>query len=154
MKKLSNKDAGWFEFRLIHINPLFGEMWKRFEPMVLDESAETAELEIHNNNFRIVADPKFWKSLSETDQLFIICHEMCHVMFGHWLINPKLSREWCNLAQDIQVNEYLLREFFDKKKLKYKDFATIEYVFKHKSDLVKKNQNYTYYYDLLMKCAS
>lgn len=152
MKKLSNKDSGWLEFRLVHINPLFGEMWKRFEPMALDEEAETAQLEIHKDNFRIVANPKFWKERSEVEQLFIICHEMCHVMFGHWLINPKLKQEWVNIAQDIQVNEYLLREYFNKKNLKYKDFVTIEYVFKHKAHVVEKNRDYMYYYKLLMEC--
>lgn len=153
MKKLSNKESGWIRFQLVHVNPLFGEMWKRFEPMVFDENAESAELEINENNFRIVANPKFWKSLSDVDRLFVICHEMCHVTFGHWLINPKLNREWCNIAQDIQVNEYLLREYFGEDCLTYKEFVTVERVFKHKSKLVNKNQNYLYYYDLLMKCV-
>lgn len=125
-------------------------MWLRFEPMVFDKDAESVELEIINNNFRLVANTKFWKSCSEEKKFFIICHELCHVAFGHWLINPNLDREWCNIAQDIQVNEFLIDNYFPK--FKDDDFATIKMVFKDKSSIIKRSQNYMYYYDLIMKC--
>jgi len=152
MKKISKKDQQWLSFRLVQINPLFDAMWRSFEPMVFDNDAESAELELYNNSFRLVVNPKFWKKCGETKKLFVICHEMCHVMFGHWLINPKHDREWANIAQDIVVNEYLSSSF--DQKLIGNDFATIKSVFKHKSDLVDRRMDYTYYYDLLMKCRS
>lgn len=151
MKKISKKEQEWLSFRLVQINPLFSAMWRSFEPMVFDNDAESAELEIENNNFRLVVNPKFWKKCGETKKLFVICHEMCHVMFGHWLINPKHNREWANIAQDIVVNEYLSSSF--DQKLIGDDFATIKSVFKHKSDTVDRRLDYTYYYDLLMKCV-
>ena len=154
MKKISKKDYGWFGFRLHCINPLYAEMWYRFEPMVFSDEAESAELEIHNNNFRIVAHPKFWKKCNEHKQLFIICHEMCHVMFSHWLINPKLNRELCNIAQDIQVNEFLMKTSFSKAKIVDDDFCSIETVFRHKADKIKKRENYLYYYNILVKCST
>lgn len=154
MKKISKKDYGWFGFRLHCINPLFEEMWYRFEPMVYSNDAESAQLEIHKNNFRIVANPKFWKTRNEYNQLFIICHEMCHVMFGHWIIDEKRDMEWTNIAQDIQVNEFLLKKYFCKNKIKDGDFCSIETIFKHKANKIKKNQNYLYYYNLLIKCTS
>jgi len=79
---------------------------------------------------------------------------MCHVMFGHWLIDPKMNREWCNIAQDIQVNEFLLHLHFNKMRLVGDDFVTLELVFKDKANLVKNSQDYRYYYELLMQCAS
>lgn len=153
MKKLSKQKSEHIQIRLGWLNPIFEEMWIRFEPMVFDKDAESVELEIHNNNFRIVANPKVWNKWSGEKQLFVICHEMCHVMFGHWLIDPKLNREWCNIAQDIQVNEFLFKTLgknFITRELD--DFATIETVFKDKWDLVKRNQDCKYYYNLLMKC--
>lgn len=150
MKKISKKDFGWLSLQLSCINPLFCGMWRTFEPMIFDKDAESVELEIHNNNFRIVANPTFWKKCSDTKRVFVICHEMCHVMFGHWLINPKHDREWANIAQDIVVNEYL-SNMFDLVKLG-DDFVTIKSVFKHKSGGVERRMDYTYYYDILMKC--
>lgn len=152
MKKLSKKDFGWLSLRLSCINPLFDGMWRTFEPMVFDEDAESVELEIHNNNFRIAANPTFWKKCDDTKKVFLICHEMCHVMFAHWLINPIHDREWANIAQDIVVNEYLGR-MFDLEKIG-DDFVTIKSVFKHKSSIVESRMDYIYYYDLLMQCAS
>ena len=74
---------------------------------------------------------------------------MCHVMFGHWLINPNLNREWANIAQDIVVNEYLYTLFYP---VSSEDFATIKTVFKHKSDIVERRMDYMYYYNILMQC--
>lgn len=150
MKNISKKDFNWLSLQLSCINPLFCGMWRTFEPMVFDKDAESVELEIHNNNFRIVANPTFWKKCSETKKVFVICHEMCHVMFGHWLINPDHDREWANIAQDIVVNEYM-SSMFDLEKIG-DDFVTIKSVFKHKSGSIERRMDYTYYYKLLKKC--
>lgn len=150
MKKISNKEYKSIGSSLADINQLFVGMWRTFERMVFDDGTETVELEIHNNNFRIVANPNVWKNYTREKKCFVICHEMCHVMFGHWLINPKQNREWANISQDIVVNEYL-SSTFDLTKLG-NDFVTIKKVFKHKSDCVNKRMDYTYYYNLLMQC--
>jgi len=150
MKKISKKDFGCLSLQLDSINPLFCGMWRTFEHMVLDEDAESVELEIYNNNFRIVANPTFWNKCNDTKKAFVICHEMCHVMFAHWLINPSHDREWANIAQDIVVNEYL-STMFDLEKIG-NDFVTIKSVFKDKSGNVQRRMDYTYYYDILMKC--
>jgi hypothetical protein len=152
MKKISKKENEWLSERLDWLNPVFDGMWRTFEPMMFDKDAESVELEIYNNNFRIVANPTFWKKCDDTKKVFVICHEMCHVMFAHWLINPKHDREWANIAQDIVVNEYL-SGMFDLEKIG-DDFVTIKGVFKHKSGSVKRRMDYTYYYKLLMQCAS
>ena len=150
MKKISKKENEWLSERLDWLNPLFDGMWRTFEPMMFDKDAESVELEIYNNNFRIVANPTFWKKCDDTKKVFVICHEMCHVMFAHWLINPKHDREWANIAQDIVVNEYL-SGMFDLTKIE-DDFVTIKSVFKHKSGNIKRRMDYTYYYKLLMQC--
>jgi hypothetical protein len=152
MKKISKKDYGWLSLKLSCVNPLFDGMWRTFEPVVFDKDAESVELEIYNNNFRIVANPTFWKKCNDTKKVFVICHEMCHVMFGHWLINPRHDGELANIAQDIVVNEYL-STMFDLEKIG-DDFVTIKSVFKHKSGSVARRMDYTYYYNILVKCST
>jgi predicted metal-dependent peptidase len=152
MKKISKKENAAIYCDLLEVNSLFGAMWQSFEPMIFDDEAESAELEICNNNFRIVANEDFWKKCKHDRKIFVICHEMCHVIFGHWLINPNFDREWANISQDIVVNEYLSK-YFDEKVIG-KDTANINNVFKHKSDMVERRLDYVYYYDLLMKCRT
>lgn len=153
MKKISAKEHEVIEEELRAINPLFADMWNKFERMVLDECTETAELEIHKSNFRIVANPEYWAECSQYKKLFVICHEMCHVMFGHWLIPEGVDREWSNVAQDIEVNEYLLKNFFDEARLEDADLITIKSLFKHKENLVERDRGYKYYYGLIMQCV-
>ena len=150
MKKISKKEYNTILIGVGSVNELFAGMWLSFEKMVFDDGVESVELEIHNNNFRLVANPDVWKSYSQEKKYFVICHEMCHVMFGHWLINPKHDSEWSNIAQDIVVNEYL-STMFDLSKFG-DDFATIKTVFKHKADMIESRMDYTYYYNILMQC--
>lgn len=153
MKFISTKEYNKIHKQLSEIDKTFAEMWKRFERMVFDNDEETVALDIDNANFRIIANNKFWKKCGDETKVFIICHEMCHAMFGHWMYPEKYYREWANVAQDIQVNEFLFKNYnFSKSIAKVADCATIETVFKHKSNLIERDRNYTYYYDLLMKC--
>jgi hypothetical protein len=153
MSKISDKQYNEIYKDLGSIDPVFAEMWKSQERMVIDKDEDGAFLEIFNNNFRIVANPSFWKKCNKHKKLFIICHELCHVAFGHWLINPKSDREWMNLAQDIQVNEFLFSHYyFTEYKISDDDCVSIETVFKDKAKFVEKNKDSLYYYKLLMKC--
>ena len=152
MKKITAEEHKVLSSALRAINPLFADMWNKFEWMVFDEATELAELEIHKANFRIVANPDFWAECSEYKKLFVICHEMCHVMFAHWIIPEGVDREWSNVAQDVEVNEYLFKNFFDEDKLADADLITIKGLFKHKENLVERDRNYKYYYHLIMRC--
>lgn len=153
MKSISDKEYNNIYKELNSVDKAFGEMWKRYERMVLDEDEDTAALDIHNANFRIIANPSFWRRCKTHKKIFIICHEMCHAMFGHWMYPEKYSREWANIAQDIQVNEFLFKNYtFPKTVVNDKDCATIKTVFRHKSNIVEQDKHYSYYYGLLMQC--
>lgn len=153
MVKISDKQYNKIYEDLKSIDPMFAEMWKSQERMVIDENEEGAFLEIVNNNFRIVANPSFWKKCNKHKKIFIICHELCHVAFGHWFINSKYDREWMNVAQDIQVNEFLFNNYyFTKNKISDSECVSIDFIFKDKANLVEKNKDSLYYYKLLMKC--
>jgi predicted metal-dependent peptidase len=154
MKKLTDKEFNLIGLKLQSINVVFRELWNRIDRMEFDEDVETVQLEItDNNNFRIVANPTYWKKCNKDKRLFIICHEMCHCAFGHWVFDSSLNKEWVNVAQDIQINEFLLEHYFSGTKCKLgTDFATIKVVFKHMHSTIKRNQDYMYYYNILMRC--
>lgn len=155
MSQISISDYNNIRKSLSKIDPLFEHMWLTQDFLTFDKEEETAGLHIHNNKFKIVANPKFWKKCNYQKKLFVICHEYCHVIFGHWLIDSSLDHTWANIAQDIQVNEYLFKHYKFKEKLTgKKDFVTLKRVFKHKSHMLEKNRDFYYYYNFLMKCVS
>jgi predicted SprT family Zn-dependent metalloprotease len=155
MKKISIVEYNKIRKSLADIDPLFEQMWLTQDTLSFDKNEETAGLHIRNSKFHIVVNPKFWKGCNYHKRLFIICHEYCHVIFGHWLIDPSLDHTWANIAQDIQVNEYLMTNYnFNEKLLRSKSYVTLKKVFQHKSHLLEKNKDFYYYYGFLMKCVS
>lgn len=155
MKQISTVEYNRIRKSLARIDPLFEHMWLTQDFLTFDEEEETAGLHIQNNKFRIVVNPKFWKRCNKHNKLFVICHEYCHVIFGHWLIDPSLDHTWVNIAQDIQVNEYLMENYnFNGKLLGSEDYVSLKKVFKNKAHLLERNKDFYYYYRVLMKCAS
>lgn len=153
MEQISNKEHNKLHKELSKIDKVFAEMWKRYEPMLFDEDEESAALEVSNANFRIVVNPSFWRRCNKHKKLFIICHEMCHGMFAHWMYPKNYMREWANIAQDIQVNEFLFNNYkFSPALINSKDHASIKTVFREAEKYVEKDKDYTYYYKLLIKC--
>ncbi len=152
--KLSKKIEEDFYQELKKINPIFGAMWIRGGLNFSDEY-DTAALEIADGKFRISFNPRYWKRIKQHNKLFIICHEYLHVVLGHWLNPPeKMDGEWLNIAQDIQVNEMLVRDFgFYRLNIKnWKDQAWVDTVFKEKAHLVSCDGDEKYYYNLIMQC--
>lgn len=155
MKQISIVEYNRIRKSLSNIDPLFEQMWLTQDFLAFDIEEETAGLHIHNNKFRIVANPKFWKKCNEQKKLFVICHEFCHVIFGHWLIDPSLDHTWVNIAQDIQVNEYLMKHYnFNEKILGGADYVSLKKVFRHKAHLVEPGRDFYYYYGFLIDCVA
>lgn len=136
-----------------YASKLFADMWKVHGPMVFSDEFDTAALELENGQFRVNANPKFWKRCSEQRRVFIICHEFLHLIFGHWAMCNGFETEWLNIAQDIQVNEYIRKNYPGMADGFSDDSdASISSVFKDKASLVEPDRDYKYYYDLLMQC--
>ena len=152
--KLSPKQIKEYGDALFDIDSVFRFMWER-GGIVFNNEYDTAALEIVGGKFRISFNPRYWKKLSKENRLFIICHEYLHMSLGHWLNQPgNIDAEWMNIAQDIQINEMLVKYYgFFRKDLKgWKEQAWIDVVFKDKAHLVKEDQDPEYYYKLLMQC--
>lgn len=136
-------------------DPELCAMWDAHKDSVLlTTDYDTVALEKIGPKFRINANVVYWKKLPFKKKVFIIAHELLHVKFNHWHIGKKEDRDWANVAQDIQVNEYIADHFPNlvKNLPGRRDDAWIDTVFKHKKHLVERGREYQYYYGLLMKC--
>lgn len=128
------------------IDPLFAEMWETQPRPTFTDEVDTAALSFTRaKGHHLLINPRYWKKANRKQKLFIICHEYCHLIFGHWLVEG----EWENIAQDIQVNELLIRTYCLTPP---KEACTLEMVFKEKSYKVERRREYQYYLDLILRC--
>jgi predicted metal-dependent peptidase len=136
-------------------NPVFVYLWKTWERAEFDPTVETAELWVTDNSFKIVINPKFWKNCNKYKKVFVVCHEFLHLVFGHHFQIKKKHPVWCNVAQDIQINEFLMKScvHFGRKKIQDKDCPTVLSVFKNKAKEISTDKTHHYYYDLILKCV-
>lgn len=156
MKTLSDKEFKKIYERLALWtgDKVIVDMWKHGKRMVFSNEYPHAALEFVRGEFRINANPRYWKRITKFQKVFLICHELLHLAFGHWAVPESMDREWVNVAQDIQVNEYIRSNYptLTQKMIDVDQQAWIDTVFKDKAYLVEKDRDFHYYYGLLMKC--
>lgn len=65
------------------------------------------------------------------------------------------NAEWYGIAQDIQVNEMLVKYFgFVRENIhNWKEKCWIDVVFREAANVVKPDMSCDYYYDLIMQCV-
>jgi hypothetical protein len=135
------------------IDPIFGVMWRagKFE---FSDEFDTAAVEIIDGKFKILFNYKHWKKINHANRIFIICHEYLHVILGHWVVDKNVDVEWNNIAQDIQVNEMLVRQFnFNRCHIKgWRDMPWIDVVFREVAPTIEVGKDSEYYYSLIMRC--
>lgn len=118
-----------------------------------------------NKNFRFEINFSFWDKLNFFSKCFVISHEILHVFLKHGsrgksflesLHPDKRDYETLNIAQDISINEMLLKEFhFDLSFLNF-DFKPcfVDTVFNDqeiKEYNIKKNESFYFYFEILSK---
>lgn len=127
---------------------------------IYTEQVETAAVGLNMGTGKInfMMNPKFFFSLGNKEQLFIICHEAMHVLLSHIdrSLRYDLDSYLSNIAQDIVINETLVNEFgFFRESL---DFGLIlcfidtiftkEQIMKHQ---IVPGKSFEFYYDLLIQ---
>ncbi len=92
--------------------------WDIGSPTVVDDSVcNTAAIEFdkEGNALRFLQNEKFWNSLNEDSKMFVICHEMLHIILNHGirfkehLGTPDAKK--MNYAADVVINEMLVSSF-------------------------------------------
>jgi predicted metal-dependent peptidase len=152
-------DQSYYLKKLEDYHRLFYCIFELGNPIYTD-SIDTAAVGLNmvTGKINFLINPKFFYGLGEKEQLFIICHEGLHILLSHIErgLEYKLDSYIANIAQDIVINETLVREFgFDRK---YLDFGLslcfIDTVFSEediKRDNIVAGKSFEYYYDLLIK---
>lgn len=100
--------------------------------------------------------PSYLAKLTEKEVLFVICHEIQHVILEHGKRGRGLDKHLANVAMDIVINEENLSEYgFDRKELPFlsKDLCFLDNIQSQLPKDVKMlpGQNFEYYYNILYK---
>lgn len=106
--------------RLESHHSIFYKMWSAGKP-VFSEQVDTAAVEFDKvgNCLRLCFNQRFWHSMDEDGRLFVIAHEMLHVILNHGkrcAEVPAAKRVAANICMDVVVNHLLVNGFgFDRK---------------------------------------
>ena len=111
----------WLEIsnKLEQHHAIFYKLWAVGKPIFKDE-IETAAIEFDRNGnyIQFSFNPIFWSDLSLDSKLFVICHEMLHVILNHGKRSKNLNiqkKVTANICLDIVVNHSLVNNFgFEK----------------------------------------
>lgn len=139
---------------------LFYKMWEMGSPVFTTE-IPTAAIAFDRKTgmeLQYLFNPEFYAKLTPYQRIFIVAHEMMHVILNHGLRTVHLNNpEVCNVALDVVVNETLYNGFgFDKSKLGEefcKNLCSADTVFPDDPS-IPKDECFEYYYDLIMKGKS
>lgn len=132
--------------------------------VIENNSIETACISLHENNITFYVNPSFWKETTKTDldKVFVICHEMCHLFFGHlWRIKDLDKSEYdiFNISTDVYINHFI-NDFLNIKRNSLSPdladkIAWVDTVFydteKYGPIENHYNKSVEYYFDLLRK---
>lgn len=134
---------------------LFYNIWLMGIPQFTN-SITTACITFDNNGqeLNFLFNEEFYKSLSNTEKEFIICHEMLHIILNHGqrLIENKKFTQNANVAMDIAINHMLIQKFnFKREDLSMnKDLCWTDTVFPNVKD-IPTNETAEYYFQLFKK---
>lgn len=115
-------------------------------------------LNIKTQQITFMINPYFFYNLGKHEQLFILCHEALHVFLKHMHRSYKfdLDDEISNIAQDIVINEMLVREFgFHRELLDFgMTICFVNTIFS--PEQIEKwnittNKSFEFYYNLLVE---
>lgn len=102
-----------------------------------------------SNQIKLLINPVFWDSISENEKIFILCHEIMHVVEYAWEVEKEFGidrHELFNIAADLSINTSL--EHLERSSsLKVIKGAMMPELF---PDIpMKRKESSLYYYNLL-----
>lgn len=122
MSKISSEEWLQISNELERFHAIFYKIWSVGKPIFKNE-IETAAIEFdsHGDYIQFSFNPSFWSKLSLDGKLFVICHEMLHIILNHGKRSKNIhsSNKICaNICLDIVVNHSLVNNFsFNKEKI-------------------------------------
>jgi len=137
----------------------FRSFWDIGNPIVddfpdLDTAAITFDSD--GNALNLLINRSFWNSLNEHTRLFLICHEMLHIILQHgvrfreYYNTEHFSK--MNTAADVVINETLVNSFdFNRSELLQRlddNGCWMDTIFKNRSDVLR-DESTEYYFNRL-----
>lgn len=144
---------------LSHHHIIFYKIMELGNP-IFDETIKTACIVYQPDTGRMVfaLNKEFFESLNKTSKLFMLCHEALHILYEHPFraVDKELNADIANIAQDIVINELLLKEYgFLKEKLNFNfSICLVDTVFNENqivSNNIAKDMTFMEYYKILEK---
>ena len=119
MSKISSEEWMQISNELERFHAIFYKIWSVGKP-TFNTEIETASVEFDSrgNYIQFSFNPIFWNNLSLDGKLFVICHEMLHILLNHGKRSKNLNQAnkvCANICLDIVVNHLLINNFnFEK----------------------------------------
>lgn len=110
---MEKKDLQKLKEKFLRKYPLFGEELAKY-PLVINNQIETAGTDGNG----IVFNQEFLNTLTESQALFLLAHELLHLRFAHLsrfktLTNVEKNFECWNVATDAVINANLVKDGFE-----------------------------------------
>lgn len=143
---------------LDNFHTIFYEFWKAGAPK-FSEEIPTACVSFNREGrfLEFIFNPTFWDKLNDYDRLFVICHEMLHIILDHGVRSrDEQSKQISNIALDLVVNHMLVSDFgFRRESLSIeKDLCWIDTFFEEEDLKECKDRSYEFYLNKLKENAT
>lgn len=151
--------SSFFEIsrRLEIYHTIFYKIWELGKPIFTNKIPTAAvQFDREGNCIDFMFNPDFYKTLTEKQIDFIICHECLHVALEHGIrAKNATNRSICNITMDVVINEMLTHQYdFKQSEIDPKgDYCWLNTVFKDRED-VKLGESFEYYYNRAIEDAN
>jgi predicted metal-dependent peptidase len=149
----------YFILEKISKYPLFFQTFLDYAAIEESDELPTAGVYFDKYSYEpivIKVNPKFWDTLNDQSKIFVICHELLHILFKHGIQigNKDIKPQIFNKAADIVINHSLI-DFYEFDFPTLSEFLRVEgcwipTCFPTRNDILY-NQNSTYYYEKLLE---
>lgn len=158
MTEFSNEEYLKLLQKLDGRHAVFYQMWLSGKPRFTDQ-IDTAAVGFDDDGCQIdfMINPDFWETQTETQKLFVLCHECLHVILQHGSRlfnrnNDKINFDIANQAADVAINHLAVNRLgFSRSEIDPKnEYCWNDTVFP-KEHVPPDNKSAEWYYNALSK---
>lgn len=104
------------------------------------------------NSLEMEINEIFWSTLNETAKVFVILHELYHVIYSHGkrMLELNVNFDIGNIASDIVINHHIYEKLgIDRNQFDWKKYCWVETCFANEVN-IPTNMNFEFYYNKLL----
>ena len=125
--------------------PFYGLLLIALNKRWHEKLVPTAGVTLKNINYELIINPTFWEGLPPIQKVGILKHELLHIGFFHLVNyngNKYSNRKILNIAMDIEINQYIERDWLPEQGCFLENFAHLN---------LEPKKGTAYYYEKLME---